>query len=136
VNESPASRVDDDYKAKAYNYMLTDLKTGKERNKQLLYDNVKRFPKLTKSSFQRYIESQRNPNSKMKMREINDAVLLRFREMHDQCAIIHDRTLRLWAIQAKKVVDPDNNFSFKASQSWARCLSVSIELLAVRSLIV
>jgi len=38
--------------------------------------------------------------------------------MHDQCAIIHDRTLRLWVIQAKKIVDPDNTFSFKASQSW------------------
>ena len=53
-----------------------------------------------------------------KQSEINDAVLNKFQEMVDKCAIIHDRTLRSWAMEAKRTVDPADQLKFKASASW------------------
>jgi hypothetical protein len=51
-------------------------------------------------------------------KKINECVLERFRAAVESSAIIHDRTIRLWAQQIRLLIDPEKTLNFEASDSW------------------
>ena len=55
----------------------------------------------------------------MFFQKVNDEVLKIFRDKVQENAVIHDRTIRNWAIQVKMQIDPESTGpEFKASHSW------------------
>ncbi|KAJ4437609.1 hypothetical protein ANN_17754 [Periplaneta americana] len=52
------------------------------------------------------------------MADINVMVLQHFKQMSSTNAVIHDRTIRLWGVQVKTQIDPDDRLNFRASDSW------------------
>lgn len=61
---------------------------------------------------------ERNHLRKLSMATINREVYKFFCEKRSSGSIIHDRTLKLWALSIKHRLDPDNTIQFKASDSW------------------
>lgn len=86
--------------------------TVMSRKKRIKNKSVmKRFEKSLKSagSSKRYLQ-----------KAINLEVLKCFLEARNSSTIIHDRTLRIWAMDVKKKLDPENVLSFCASKSWVK----------------
>lgn len=105
--------LDDDYKEAAYMFWTHNENPEKKRRK---FSSVKSQYRLiqSKNILFEYEKKRQKPSYK----KLNAAVHDKFKEMVERCAIIHDRTLRFWALQISKELDPDNTLQFKASRHW------------------
>ena len=118
-HDGPADMTEEDwnaYKQRAFVYWTTDPTTGEPRTKRLSHASVRnQFKKIKHMNILYNLEKKMNTPS---IHKINRAVLQKFKEKETEGAIIHDRTLRLWAMQHKRAMDPHNTIQFKASDSW------------------
>lgn len=104
------------YKSDAYHYWTVDPKTGEQRDKRLSGKTVmNQYSRIKSMNLLYNYEKKLNKPS---LHSINMAVLDVFKEKEAEGAVIHDRTLRIWAMSAKRELDPDNTIAFKASPSW------------------
>lgn len=55
---------------------------------------------------------------KVSMAKINQEVYKLFLEKRNNGVIVHDRHLRIWALQIKNKLDPLDTIQFKAFQGW------------------
>lgn len=109
------SELSEEYKERAFQYWTSTV-GGKRRS---LASVRSKFSKIKSIGvLQNYERSREKMTSRVKMSTINTRVFEHFKEMSARNAIIHDRTIRQWALQIKRQVDPDDKLNFKASDSW------------------
>ena len=124
---TPTTRGDpleEDYLGKAYMYWNKRdpedqpeyiLHTSVPNGRRLFRSVQNRFNRLSNSMQLYRFETRLR---KISMATINKEVYKLFLEKRSNGAIVHDRHLRMWALQIKARLDPGNNINFKASQGW------------------
>ena len=118
---SPKKRqqdLDDEYLHKAYMFWTKDgfAGLGNRRTWNCVQHNFRRLTSLQvlRNYEQRFKEGRTKKSNRLE--KINDEVMEIFRCKVQENAVIHDRTIRNWALQVKMQIDPE--LDFKASQSW------------------
>ena len=110
--------LDDDYLHRAYMFWTKNgfAGLGNRRTWTCVKSNFRKLTSLQiLRNYEQRLKGGRNKKSTL-LQKVNDQVLNIFQEKVQENAVIHDRTIRNWAIQVKSKIDPQ--WSFKASQTW------------------